>query len=447
MRTFLTVLTCLILFATPVMAGDWEDAVAAFKAGDYQKAFRLNESLAEQGDASAQFNLGWIYHKGLGVTEDDAKAVHWFLKAAEQGFYAAQYNLGRKYQNGEGVPKDDAQAFYWYSKAAEQGISQAQANLGLLYAQGKGIPEDLAKGYAWSSIAAAQENKQAKRNKSVIEKHMTPAQIANSQELAFKYWEKYVVPFQEEDAVAAPLEARNVAAAKAAFQAGNYDKAFLLLRRLAEHGHLWAQVTLGSMYDEGKGVPEDVEKSIYWITKGIENTAWQDAFDADKAGEYRKAFRLYEPLAEKGDSDGQYRLGWMYATGEGVPKDYTKAVYWYRKAAKQGDALAQLMLGYAYAGSQGVAKDDTKAVYWFGKAAEQGISQAQSNLGIMYANGIGVLEDYVQAYAWWSIAATRGDKSAKNNKGIIEGRMTPAQVAEAQKLSSEYWETYVVPFQ
>jgi TPR repeat protein len=65
----------------------------------------------------------------------------------------------------------------------------------------------------------------------------------------------------------------------------------------------------------------------------------------------------------------------------------------------------------------------------------------------MYYNGEGVLEDYVQAYAWWSIAATQGIADAKKNKGIIKKKMTREQIAEAQKLSSELWEKYVVPFQ
>ena len=124
-------------------------------------------------------------------------AVHWFRKAAEQGAASAQFNVAIYYARGEGVPEDQAKAFYWYRKAAEQGISQAQSNIGLLYAQGKGIPEDLAKGFAWSSIAAAQGNKRAKRNKGVIRKHMTREQIAEVQKLSSEYWEKYVVPFQK----------------------------------------------------------------------------------------------------------------------------------------------------------------------------------------------------------------------------------------------------------
>ena len=61
MRTLLTALTALMLFATPVVAGVWEDAEAAYKAGDYEEAFRLFKPLAEQGDLLAQYNLGLIY--------------------------------------------------------------------------------------------------------------------------------------------------------------------------------------------------------------------------------------------------------------------------------------------------------------------------------------------------------------------------------------------------
>ena len=53
----------------------------------------------------------------------------------------------------------------------------------------------------------------------------------------------------------------------------------------------------------------------------------------------------------------------------------------------------------------------------------------------------------MKAYAWWSISAKQGRKNAKKNKAITKEEMTPAQIAEAQKLSSEYWEKYVVPFQ
>ena len=82
MRALLAALTALMLFATPVVAGDLEDGLAAYNAGDYQKAVRLWKPLAEQGDKWAQALLGWMYDNGWGVPKDAAKAVSWYRKAA-----------------------------------------------------------------------------------------------------------------------------------------------------------------------------------------------------------------------------------------------------------------------------------------------------------------------------------------------------------------------------
>ena len=65
---------------------------------------------AEQEDADAQYQLGFMYATGDGVPQDDAKAVRWYRLAADQGRSDAQYNLGYMYSNGEGVPQDDVEA-------------------------------------------------------------------------------------------------------------------------------------------------------------------------------------------------------------------------------------------------------------------------------------------------------------------------------------------------
>ena len=122
MRILIATLTALMLFATtPVTAGAWEDGVAAFKAGDYQKAVRIWKPLAEQGNARAQSMLGSMYANDNGVPKDHAKAVHWFTKAAKQGEEKAQYNLGVGYVKGEGVPENYVRGYAWVSIAAAQG--------------------------------------------------------------------------------------------------------------------------------------------------------------------------------------------------------------------------------------------------------------------------------------------------------------------------------------
>ena len=87
---------------------------------------------AEQGDATAQYQLGLRYSIGIGVPKDDAEAVRWYRKAAEQGNANAQFNLGLMYYNGEGVPQDYQEAVSWFRLAAEQGDASAQFNLGVI---------------------------------------------------------------------------------------------------------------------------------------------------------------------------------------------------------------------------------------------------------------------------------------------------------------------------
>ncbi len=77
----------------------------------------FGQETPEQGDAGAQYNLGWIYALGRGVPENDAEAVKWFRLAAEQGHASAQFNLGVKYTNGEGVLRSGAAAADWFYKA------------------------------------------------------------------------------------------------------------------------------------------------------------------------------------------------------------------------------------------------------------------------------------------------------------------------------------------
>ena len=101
-------------------AQTFEEAVAAYDRGDYVTAYRGFRSAAGQGDANAQYNLGYMYYNGAGVPRDHAEALRWHRRAAGQGFARAQYNLGVMYYNGAGVPRDFVQAHKWFNLAASR---------------------------------------------------------------------------------------------------------------------------------------------------------------------------------------------------------------------------------------------------------------------------------------------------------------------------------------
>ena len=171
------------------------------------------------------------------------------------------------------------------------------------------------------------------------------------------------------------------------------------------------------------------------------------AVEAYERGDYATALAGFQNYAEQGTAAAQFKLGVMYANGEGVPEDDAEAMRWYRLAAEQGYAAAQGYLGVMYGSGEGVPEDDAEAVRWFRLAAEQGNAAAQFNLGFMYASGEGVPKDDVTAYAWLNIAAAQGQSSANEGKEHVAKHMTQSQVAKAQKLSREYWTRYVIPFQ
>jgi len=117
----LALATVLALAFTPLAAQDFQKGLAAAQAGDFATALQEWTPLADQGNASAQYNLGIMYGQGQGVPQDDAEAIRWYRLAADQGDASAQYNLGIMYGQGQGVLQDNVMAHMWYNIASANG--------------------------------------------------------------------------------------------------------------------------------------------------------------------------------------------------------------------------------------------------------------------------------------------------------------------------------------
>jgi len=190
------------------------DPVAQFNLGfmaeegngtprDYQGAALLYRLSADQGYSSAQYNLGKLYQEGLGLARDPISAAQWYVLAARQGDALAQFSLGFLYMNDTTVtcasviPRDCVAMFgedpdptlaaIWYRLAAEQGFSEAQNNLGTSYGAGIGVPQNNTEAYAWFSVAADQGNDAAAANRDTAASRMTPEALSAAQQLAQSY--------------------------------------------------------------------------------------------------------------------------------------------------------------------------------------------------------------------------------------------------------------------
>jgi TPR repeat protein len=139
---------------------------------------------------------------------------------------------------------------------------------------------------------------------------------------------------------------------------------------------------------------------LLWSTPALAD--FQSGCAAYDRGDYAAAREEWAPLAKQGDAKAQFRLGCLYAFGQGVPKDYAFALRLYRLAAEQGDV------------------------------------DAQNNLGGMYAEGMGVPADPVQAYMWFELAAEKGQEMARRNRAFIARSMSQEQIAAAQSLAYQW---------
>jgi TPR repeat protein len=122
-------LSCAAVFNLAA-AEDLDAAVDAMRSGDFAEAYCIMRPLAEDGDADAQYNIGWMYLNGYGLRINDGVALEWWQKASQQGHSDASFSIGMLYSLGEGeVSKDSDKAIDYYLLAADDGHEDAIAIL------------------------------------------------------------------------------------------------------------------------------------------------------------------------------------------------------------------------------------------------------------------------------------------------------------------------------
>ena len=289
-------------------------------------------------------------------------------------------------------------------------------------------------------------------------------------------YEKGLKYYRPDDAAAAARQLKPLAEqgnAEAQFNLGSlyyqgrgvpqdYKEAAKWFRKAADQNHVYAQVNLGSMYAEGiQGViAKDYSQALMWfVFAAVRGDMEAMEFREDLAAKmtpaqiteaqkmarefkpedaHAKLFRELKDLAEKGDAGAQFKIGLMHYNGQGTVLDYSEAIKWFTKAALQGNPYAQHNAGYMYEKGEGTPQDYVEAAKWYRLAAEGGNVPAQYTLGYMYEKGEGVAQDEVQALMWFNLAASQGDVKAKTARDRVTVWMTPEQIVQAQRLARKF---------
>ena len=230
-----------LLGSVPAVAddSDLERGIAAFEAGDYDRAYELLKPEAEAGDADARYYVGRMYSFGHGVEQDLERGIRTSYRAAQQGQPQAQRTIGYSYLKGAGVREDHEEAARWYRKAAEAGDPPAQRSMGLRYKRGEGVERDYQQAAEWFRRAAGQDDAWA----------------------AYELGEIYYYgrgPFELD-----------------------YDQAHHWFGEAARAGNARAQYALGGLYLQGLGVDSDNEVAYVWTLMAAEqgHKAAQQAWD------------------------------------------------------------------------------------------------------------------------------------------------------------------------
>lgn len=303
---------------------------------------------AESGDAKAQLRLAEAYEDGNGVPQNDGLSIQWLRRAAEAGNADAQNSLGVAYRMGRGVGKDFKEAVAWYRKAAFRGSGNAMHNLATVYFNGEGesINDELA--LVWFLLA-------------------------------------------EKNGVVGASEA--VERVKKSIGPNRTDEALL---------------KLGEFYEKGESIPRD----------------------------YAEALRIYKsldsPLAAM-------RVAIMYNEGKGVDQDVRQAFEWCSKSAKRNHPPALYCVAQCYHRGLGTRKDFKLASEYYERAGLAGIPKAFDLLGLIYASGALGRQDLETALMFHLLAERMGIEPAKASVQVIAAQLKPKQVEMVRKKALEYW--------
>lgn len=173
----------------------------------------------------------------------------------------------------------------------------------------------------------------------------------------------------------------------------------------AKAGDVEAMVNTGTNYEFGLNVRADEDEALKWFKKA----------------------------AARGSTMGMNAAGEIYAKR----KDWEESFQWYSKAADLNDALAIFRLGIMHKQGWHVAKNQEKAVELIEKAAKMGHPAAMHFLAILLSKGEGLPKNELHAYMWAILASAKDAQYAKL-RDLLEKRLEPSQVAEGQRLATEW---------
>lgn len=208
--------------------------------------------------------------------------------------------------------------------------------------------------------------------------------------------------------------------------------------QLIQASQMYAQYSLGRLYETGQGVQQDLQQAAGWYVRaadlGHPKAAMKLAYLFRDGGPGLKPDgRLAVSYFEKaGTGSALNEIGLMYLKGTAVTRNAKIAHDWFEKAAAQGSTEAEYNLGLLFQAGYTGQPDYLQAMDHFRTAANAKDGPSMLALGQLYAEGKGVPKDLVQAHTWFDLATANGTPEGASRAAALEASMTPTEIVQAK---------------
>lgn len=450
---------------------------------DIEKAIQYYNQSVAQYDLRAEYNLGLLYLHGETGKPDYQQAIGWLTDAAFKGSAEAQYVLGQilayGYRDAAGnvvIPEDKEQAtaMFYLGAANRHGLSQYQlaelisreptqtmtvaekekrfkllqslyqdattagvkdAAISLAFFQAMSSePSEREKAFQIASKGAEEDNKTAILLLGLLYDRGIGTESSHNK--AMSYYKEMnhnpVTAFILGTYAAADHDSEGEVLLKEAEQA-QFSYAPLNLAILQKQNNQDFLPQLLKARELGSHSASILLADYYLTQAGHQDN------------QFAEARLIFQQVAEKGDKEGQLKLGYMFEQGLGGAVDYKEAARWYELAAKSGQPIAQYRLARLnQLGLMDNQPDYSIAKQWYRAAMNQQYVPAAIALGFIHDT---VNDDYSSALAEYTIAANKGSTIGQFNLGLMYelGKGVPSQFDKAEALYLQAAEKDFVP--
>ncbi len=231
-----------------------------------------------------------------------------------------------------------------------------------------------------------------------------------------------------------------------AISSGDFLFAYERVQPLAKAGHPQAEFILGTMNQNGWGMPQNYPQALSWYSLAGSHGSADGAYNAGvltlngrgTLPSATEAMKFFEMAARLDHAPALHNLGVLYAGGHGIDADAVKSFEYYVKASQLGHPGSIYQVGRYFVAGHGTSQDFTKARQWFEAAATYHLPQAQYELALLHLDGRGGEENKIEAFKWLLLAQNTDNETYAEKVAEVATALSPSDQNTAREAALDW---------